>query len=155
MYTRWVSKDVYLEQYSRNHVGWRRGERGLIRRKGVSLEGRCARCCRPLLTEKQTAFSDSKANSLFVWLWLIVNDSKFSIRTIFFSHTNQPAVLLHELATKRTSQPNRLLCPYHQSRRTQRHATPSIPKRKTDAPFVAKCKYVFVVKYSCVGTCPF
>jgi len=38
-----------------------------------------------------------------------VNDRKFSAGTLFFSHTNQPAVLLHEPATIRTSQPNRLL----------------------------------------------
>jgi len=43
--------------------------------------------------------------SLFVWLWLVVNDRKFSTRTVFFSHTNQPAVLLHKPATIRTSQP--------------------------------------------------
>jgi len=46
--------------------------------------------------------------SLFVWLWLVVNDRKFLIRIVFFSHTNQSAVFLHEPATKRTSQPNRL-----------------------------------------------
>ena len=46
--------------------------------------------------------------SLFVWLWLVVNDRKFSVRTVFFSHTNQPAILLHEPTTIRTSQPNRL-----------------------------------------------
>ena len=47
--------------------------------------------------------------SLIVWLWLIVNDRKFLVGTIFFSHTNQPTVRLHEPATKQTSQPNRLL----------------------------------------------
>ena len=46
--------------------------------------------------------------SLLVWLWLVVNDRKFSAETVFFSHTNQPAVFLHEPATKRTGQPNRL-----------------------------------------------
>ena len=46
--------------------------------------------------------------SLFVWLWLVVNDRKFPAEIVFFSHINQPAVLLHEPATKRTSQPNRL-----------------------------------------------
>ena len=46
--------------------------------------------------------------SLFVWPWLVVNDRKFSTGIIFFSHTNQPAVLLHEPATIRTSQQNRL-----------------------------------------------
>ena len=51
-------------------------------------------------------------SSLFVWLWLVVNDSKFLAETVFFSHTNQPAVLLHEPATIRTSQPNRL-CLFH------------------------------------------
>jgi len=45
---------------------------------------------------------------LFVWLWLVVYDRKFSVGIVFFSHTNQPAVLLHEPATIRTSQPNRL-----------------------------------------------
>ena len=45
--------------------------------------------------------------SLFVWLWLVVNDRKFPVGTVFFSHTNQPAVFLHEPATIRTSQPNR------------------------------------------------
>ena len=46
--------------------------------------------------------------SLFVWPWLVVNDRKFLAGTVFFFHTNQPAVLLHEPATIRTSQPNRL-----------------------------------------------
>ena len=46
--------------------------------------------------------------SLFVWLWLVVNDRKFLAGTVFFSHINQPAVLLHESATIRTSQPNKL-----------------------------------------------
>ena len=49
------------------------------------------------------------ALSMFIWLWLVVNDRKFSVGTIFFSHINQPAVLFHEPATKRTSQPNRLM----------------------------------------------
>ena len=26
--------------------------------------------------------------SLFVWLWLVVNDHKFLVGTVFFSHTN-------------------------------------------------------------------
>ena len=47
--------------------------------------------------------------SLFVWLCLVVNNRKFLAGTVFFSRTNQPAVLLHESATKRTSQPNGLL----------------------------------------------
>ena len=34
--------------------------------------------------------------SLFVLLWLVVNDRKFSAGTVFFSHTNRPAVLLYE-----------------------------------------------------------
>ena len=46
---------------------------------------------------------------MFVWLWLVVNDRKFPAETVFFSHTNQPTVLLHEPATKRTSQPNMLI----------------------------------------------
>ena len=37
--------------------------------------------------------------SLFVLPWFVVNDRKFSAGTVFFSHTNQPAVLLHEPAT--------------------------------------------------------
>ena len=45
---------------------------------------------------------------VFVWPWLVVNDRKFLAETVFFSRTNQPAVLLYEPATKRTSQPNRL-----------------------------------------------
>jgi len=49
------------------------------------------------------------AISLFVWLWLVVNDHKFLAGIVFFSHTNQSAVLFHEPATKRTSQPNKLL----------------------------------------------
>ena len=48
------------------------------------------------------------SNSLFVWLVLVVYDRKFLAGTVFFSHTNQPAVLLHEPATIRTNQPNRL-----------------------------------------------
>ena len=43
------------------------------------------------------------------WLVLVVYDRKFSVGTVFFSHTNQSAVLFHEPATKRTSQPNRLM----------------------------------------------
>ena len=46
--------------------------------------------------------------NLFVWLWFVVNDRKFPVRIVFFSHINQPAVLLHKPATIRTSQPNRL-----------------------------------------------
>ena len=38
--------------------------------------------------------------SLFVWLWLVVNDRKFPVGTVFFSHTNQPTVLLHEPANR-------------------------------------------------------
>ena len=38
--------------------------------------------------------------SLFVWLWLIINDRKFPVGTVFFSHTNQPVVLLHEPANR-------------------------------------------------------
>jgi len=47
----------------------------------------------------------SQTKMLFVWLWLVVNDRKFPVKTVFFFHTNQPAVLLHEPATIRTSQP--------------------------------------------------
>jgi len=46
---------------------------------------------------------------LFVWLRLVVNDHKFLTGTVFFSHTNQAAVLLYEPATIRISQPNMLL----------------------------------------------
>ena len=46
--------------------------------------------------------------SLFVWTWLVVNDRKFLVGIVFFSHTNQSTILLHESATIRTSQPNRL-----------------------------------------------
>ena len=46
---------------------------------------------------------------MFVWLWLVVNDRKFPAGTLFFSHTNQSAVFLHEPTTIRTSQPNRLI----------------------------------------------
>ena len=45
--------------------------------------------------------------SLFVWLWLVINGRKFSAGTIFFSHTNQPAVLLHKPATI-TNQPTEI-----------------------------------------------
>ena len=47
--------------------------------------------------------------SLFVSLWLVVNDRKFLVGTVFFSYTNQPTVFLHEPAMIRTSQPNMLL----------------------------------------------
>ena len=49
-----------------------------------------------------SAYSESdivEIYGLFVWLWLIVNDRKFPVEIVFFSHTNQPAVLLHEPAT--------------------------------------------------------
>jgi len=45
-------------------------------------------------------------SSLFVWLWHIVNDRKFLIGIVFFSHTNQPVILLHKPATK-TNQPTK------------------------------------------------
>jgi len=48
------------------------------------------------------------AIGLFGWGETIVYDRKFPAGTIFFSHINQPAVLLHEPATIRTSQPNKL-----------------------------------------------
>jgi len=38
----------------------------------------------------------SGAPSPFVWLWLVVKDRKFLVGTVFFSHTNQLAILLHE-----------------------------------------------------------
>ena len=56
----------------------------------------------------KTLWACKDTSSLFVWLWLVVNDRKFSAGIVFFSHTNQPAVLLHETAIKRTNQPNRL-----------------------------------------------
>jgi len=43
------------------------------------------------------------STSLFVWLWLVVNDRKFLVKIVFFSHTNQPTVLLYE-----TNQPTQL-----------------------------------------------
>jgi len=46
--------------------------------------------------------------NLFVWLWLVVNDRKFSARTVFFSHTNQPTVFFYEPTTIRISQTNRM-----------------------------------------------
>ena len=52
--------------------------------------------------------------TLFVWLWFIVNDCKFLVEIVFFSHTNQSTVLLYESATIRTSQPNKL-SPYKSS----------------------------------------
>ena len=57
---------------------------------------------------KTPCASDAMQEPIFVWLWLVVNDRKFPVGTVFFSHTNQPAVLLHEPATIRTNQPNRL-----------------------------------------------
>jgi hypothetical protein len=39
------------------------------------------------------------AYTMFVWVWLIVNDRKFLVGTVFFSHINQPTVLLHEPTT--------------------------------------------------------
>ena len=45
----------------------------------------------------------------------VVNDYKFQTRIIFFSHTNQSAVLLYEPATIWTSQPNMLQVGYTKS----------------------------------------
>ena len=71
------------------------------------------------------------SNGLFVWLWLVVNDHKFLAGIVFFSHTNQPAVLLHEPVTKRTSQPNRLRdcnqAPHRSARRPHAPAAPPPP----------------------------
>ena len=44
--------------------------------------------------------------SQFVWLWPVVNDRKFLVKTVFFSHTNQSTVFFYQPTTKRTSQPN-------------------------------------------------
>ena len=41
-----------------------------------------------------------RACERFVWLWLVVYDRKFPVGTVFFSHTNQPAVLLHKPANR-------------------------------------------------------
>ena len=60
-------------------------------------------------------------DSLFVWLWLIVNNRKFLVRIVFFSHTNQPAVLFHEPATIRTSQPNRPVISTYRAARASLH----------------------------------
>ena len=39
------------------------------------------------------------AVNLLVWLWLIINDRKFLVEIVFFSHINQPAVFFYEPAT--------------------------------------------------------
>ena len=52
---------------------------------------------------------DPLSSSLFGWRKTIVYDRKFPAGTVFFSHTNQPAVLLHEKATNQPSLPNRLM----------------------------------------------
>ena len=67
-------------------------------------------------------------HSLFVWLWLVVNDSKFPAGTVFFSHTNQPAVLLHEPAMIRTSQPN--MPPVAANHFVESHVHASSPSRE-------------------------
>ena len=59
-----------------------------------------------ILLETMSPNRWSTINSLFVWL--IINDRKFSAGTVFFFHINQPVVLLYEPATIWTSQPNRL-----------------------------------------------
>ena len=41
----------------------------------------------------------SLISSLFVRLWLVVNDRKFPAGTVFFFHINQPVILLYEPAT--------------------------------------------------------
>jgi len=58
--------------------------------------------------ERMGCWSELVAVSLFVWLWLIVNHRKFPVRIVFFSHSNQSVVLLHEPATIWTGQPNGL-----------------------------------------------
>jgi len=67
----------------------------------------CPRCLRMQKGLSALMVHSQKSSTAFVWLWRVVNDRKFSVGTVFFSHTNQPAVLLLEPATKRTSQPNR------------------------------------------------
>ena len=69
----------------------------------------CPRCLRMQKGLSALMVHSQKSSTAFVWLWRVVNDRKFSVGTVFFSHTNQPAVLLHEPATKRTSQPNSLI----------------------------------------------
>ena len=73
--------------------------------RSASLQNHCSLSIYLYIT---MVLSGLTANSLFVWLWLVLNDRKFSAGTVFFSHTNQSAVLFHEPATKRTSQPNML-----------------------------------------------
>ena len=82
-------------------------------------DGHCVQCAAQPVYNSRTAgvkkFSVTGLQlttfSLVVWLWLVVNDHKFSIKIVFFSHTNQLAVFFHEPAMKRTSQPNtRLEC---------------------------------------------
>ena len=41
--------------------------------------------------------------------WLVLASPLISAGTVFFSYTNQPAVLPHEPATNKPAQPNRLL----------------------------------------------
>ena len=60
-------------------------------------------------TDTRAIYEQLNIDSPFGWLVRVVYDRKFLAGTVFFSHTNQPAVLLHEPATKQTSQPNRLL----------------------------------------------
>ena len=51
--------------------------------------------------------------TLFVWLWFVVNNRKFLVRIVFFSHTNQPTILLYKPVTIRTGQSNRPLVHTH------------------------------------------
>ena len=56
------------------------------------------------LVEGERCKVSGKTLSLFVWLWLVVNDRKFLAGTVFSSYINQPAVLLHKPATIQASQ---------------------------------------------------
>jgi len=92
----------------------------------VSLPLRVSSAARVAVTITSVAPQPCAPHSLFLWLWLVVNDRKFSAGTIFFSHTNQSAVLLHKPATKRTSQPN-CLPATQDAPRAQSHARRTLP----------------------------
>ena len=97
-------------------LGWNCGKKSspLISRVLVEQEDFWSQePCNPALLETETTSIVEYSGRCMeqaqpVRLVLIVNDCKFLFETVFFSHTNQPIVLLHEPATKWTSQPNRL-----------------------------------------------
>ena len=60
----------------------------------------CPRCLRMQKGLSALMVHSQKSSTAFVWLWRVVNDRKFSVGTVFFSHTNQPVVLLHEPANR-------------------------------------------------------